>query len=393
MNECDSTEILKILVASGKLTDEDVAKTEEEMNKRQLARLHQHSIYQSDGRWCTHVNEKGYRKGLKKISAVSEERLYEKLYAHYFKKITLGKLLEDWATYSAERTERSPKTIYEDRCTFNRFIKDSFINTVDITKLEYTDFIRFFDELFRENPTKAHVGAVRTLINQLYGQAIMNKIDVVNPTLQMQTYFKTKSYRVVDQTPGYSAEERKILLNHMQEIKSPNIYDYAIMIMFCFTIRIGELKALKWTDIDNGEIYVCRQLNTYNEEVDIKKNTGKGRRYLPIPEFAADIMDKIPKEGTYIFMKDNKPLNTDSFNTRLKKRCSECGIKYLSSHKIRFSNCTMLFDSGMNIRDIQISMGHTEQRMTEHYNRPNYEQRANAAISDVLVEGATNGRP
>ena len=88
--------------------------------------------------------------------------------------------------------------------------------------------------------------------------------------------------------------------------------------------------------------------------------------------------------------KEGKPLLTDSFNTRLKKRCNECGIRYLSSHKIRFSNCTMLLEKGVEIRDVQYAMGHTEQRMTEHYNRPNTFKAANPRISVVLTQGVTN---
>ena len=65
----------------------------------------------------------------------------------------------------------------------------------------------------------------------------------------------------------------------------------------------------------------------------------------------------------------------------------ECGVRYLSSHKIRFSNCTMLLENGHPIRDVQYAMGHTDQRMTEHYNRPNTYKLANTEISRLLVDG------
>jgi len=86
-------------------------------------------------------------------------------------------------------------------------------------------------------------------------------------------------------------------------------------------------------------------------------------------------------------MKDNLPLNTDSFNARLKTRCNQCGIRYLSSHKIRFSNCTMLLENGMDIRDVQYAMGHTEQKMTEHYYRPDCTKVAKPVISTILLNG------
>ena len=64
-------------------------------------------------------------------------------------------------------------------------------------------------------------------------------------------------------------------------------------------------------------------------------------------------------------------------------------VLYLSSHKIRFSNCTTLLENGVDIREVQYAMGHTEQRMTEHYNRPCPNKAANPMISMVLTKGVT----
>lgn len=388
MYASDSADILQYLLASGKLSPSEVAMTEDQMKKDQVARKHNHEIYQSSGRWCTYIDNKAFKKGLQQITATTEERLYEKLYNHYFNAITLEKLLDDWTRYSEKETNRSYKTITEDTNTYNRFIKNYSISKKDIRKLEIRDYIKYFDNIFRDfNPTKKQINSIKTLIKQLYGQATMNGLSIINPVIQLDTYFKTKDYRQVDEVPGYSEDERQILLKNLQSVENPDIYDYAIILMFCFTVRIGELKALKWSDITGDSIYICKQLDTYQEERDVKKNSKKGHRFLAIPALAWDILNKIPRDGEYILEKEGKPLLTDSFNTRLKKRCNECGIRYLSSHKIRFSNCTMLLEKGVEIRDVQYAMGHTEQRMTEYYNRPNTFKAANPRISVVLTQG------
>lgn len=381
-----SEDILKSFISNGKLTAEDVAIMEVQMMKDQIAKIHHHKIYYTDGRWATHVDDEAYKKGLKKISACTEERLYEKLAEHYLNSITFDKLLIDWMNYSRNETARKEKTIQEDKYTYNRYLLGKDISKKDIRNLQVTDFIRFFDNLFRDNPTKKEIDKVKSLIGQLYGQAVMNKIPISNPLVQMKTYFQNKEYRQVDETPGYSQEERNILLQHLNNISKPDIYDYAIIIMFYFTIRIGELKALKWSDINNGSIYVYKQIDSIHQECDVKKKSRKGHRYLPIPESAQNILNKIPHDGDYILMKDGKTLLTDTFNRRLKKRCLECGIRYLSSHKIRFSNCTMLLDNKVDIRDVQYAMGHTEQRMTEHYYRPTYDKPANIFISQIFEQ-------
>lgn len=382
--------LLQELISNGTLSERDVAIMEDQMKKNQVAKRHKHRITFSYGRWTTYVSDRTCKNGQRRITAMSEELLIDKLYKYYFNSTTLTTLLRDWNEYSRKETNRSEKTISEDINVFNRFIKDYNISKKDILKLEVRDYIKYFDNIFRDfDPTKKQISSIRTLIKQLYGQATMNGLSVINPVLQLDTYFRSKVYKQVDEEPGYFEDERELLISHLLSIKEPNIYDYAILLMFCFTVRIGELKALKWSDINENYIYICRQLDTNQDERDVKRNSTKGHRYLPIPDFANDILNKLPKEGEYILLKDGKPLLTDSFNARLKKRCNECGVRYLSSHKIRFSNCTTLLENGVDIRDVQYAMGHTEQRMTEHYNRPNTSKRANTDISRVLVDGAS----
>lgn len=52
--------------------------------------------------------------------------------------------------------------------------------------------------MFKDDPTRKQVNSVKTLIKQLYDQAVMDDVDVVCPLLQMDTYFKTKDYRHVE---------------------------------------------------------------------------------------------------------------------------------------------------------------------------------------------------
>ena len=70
----------------------------------------------------------------------------------------------------------------------------------------------------------------------------------------------------------------------------------------------------------------------------------------------------------YLFMHNGSQLTTVTFNRRLKKVCDQLGIEYLSSHRIRFTNCDGLyFDGGINKRSLQAIMGHSSPTMTDHY--------------------------
>lgn len=74
--------------------------------------------------------------------------------------------------------------------------------------------------------------------------------------------------------------------------------------------------------------------------------------------------------GEYIFLSRNgTPLRTNKINEHLKKYCHEAGIRYLSSHSIRVSNITALFDNGVAPTKIQVAAGHSDIRTTNGYCR------------------------
>ena len=67
--------------------------------------------------------------------------------------------------------------------------------------------------------------------------------------------------------------------------------------------------------------------------------------------------------------KNRTPLWTNKINKHLKKFCEEAGIRYLSSHSIRVSNITSLYDYGVAPTKIQVAAGHSDIRTTNGYCR------------------------
>ena len=87
----------------------------------------------------------------------------------------------------------------------------------------------------------------------------------------------------------------------------------------------------------------------------------------PLAIEALNKMNALNPDGELLFMHKGRPLTTDTFNNRLKKYCTEIGIPYRSSHKIRFTNASILRDEGVDPIDIQPLLGHSNLAMTQHY--------------------------
>ena len=96
-------------------------------------------------------------------------------------------------------------------------------------------------------------------------------------------------------------------------------------------------------------------------------------------------MYELNPEAGLLFMHNGKPLSTDRFNRRLKKYCDEIGIPYLSSHKIRFTGASILFDAGVKITDIQSLLGHSNLAMTQHYISQRVSERDDSQMSKILI--------
>lgn len=121
---------------------------------------------------------------------------------------------------------------------------------------------------------------------------------------------------------------------------------------------------------------------------DPKGNPFYSIRTEELPEAGINILRKMKElnpNGKLVFMHEGRPLTTDTFNRRLKKYCGELGITYLSSHKIRFTNASMLFDAGVKAIDIQPLLGHSNLAMTQHYIGQRTTERDSTEMARILA--------
>ena len=156
----------------------------------------------------------------------------------------------------------------------------------------------------------------------------------------------------------------------------------AITLAFYGIFRIGEIKGLVW-DGKSNTITIQQQLVeerilqddfSFSAPIRVLKDPKGNPHYSIRKEYLPDVaiealnqMKALNPDGELLFMHRGRPLTTDTFNDRLKKYCGAVGIPYLSSHKIRFTNASILRDEGVDPIDIQPLLGHSNLAMTQHY--------------------------
>ncbi len=163
-------------------------------------------------------------------------------------------------------------------------------------------------------------------------------------------------------------------------------YTLAIRLAFCFPMRIGELRALTWEDYDEKAhlMHVWREVikeaRDGKNRCDVlvnhtKNNRSDGERWITVSKEAAKVLEELRKingKKKYILHGERNAefsIPANRFNEHLRGYCKEAGVRYLSSHKIRFYGITSLYDAGVEERVIQKIAGHCSPEMTRHYNR------------------------
>ena len=375
-------------------------KTMKQIKKELVQKIlenHPYNIYYSESEkaWRTYLPDETKKNKRKPIKRSSKENLENYLVNYYVEQnrlldrqnITLQQAYEEWLIFRRDYTSAKTKTIKENMNDWNKFFKDSDLANMPITEIKPIILIRFFRSMTKDRTiTYKRMSNARSVLNGIFSWAIEEEIIEHNPVSDVN--FKTFTYKPVEeQTDNVFTEQDTItLLTYLQGI-SDEPYALAIQLFFYLFIRIGEMKAIRWDDInwDEKTIYLHTQALVDNDLKDdltfsrrkvvvsdqMKGGTSKGYRKEHLTEQAISILKKAKKlnpHGEYVFEPNGKLMTTDRFNRRLQKYCNECGVEYHSSHKIRFYCASTAYD-GNNLAIISKLMGHSQVATTLHYLR------------------------
>ncbi|MGA1201904.1 MAG: tyrosine recombinase XerC [Planctomycetota bacterium] len=149
-------------------------------------------------------------------------------------------------------------------------------------------------------------------------------------------------------------------------------------VLYSTGLRVSELVALDWTDID--------------AEQEVLRARGKGRkeRLVPIGSFALDALRRyrgsIPAEWTEerddaaIFLnRFGKRISDRSIRKILDKYLKQSGLDHKTSpHTLRHSFATHMLDGGANLREVQELLGHKHLATTQIYTHLTHDRLAQA---------------
>lgn len=323
----------------------------------------------------------------KQFTSTSYDGLLDVLYEEFYGYLTssLEDLYADWMKWKRDNSSVTGKTLKEIKFLWDKHLANEPVVQIPIRDLKSKDFVALFRRWTKDRTmTRKYFNNIKSVLNGIYEYAVENEIVQHNPIKEIN--MRQFTYKPVNNEHDvFSKEDRNILLDFLED--STEIYALAIQLDFFMVCRIGELLALRWSDIQGDYIRIqsqylsCQTMNddltfskrTHENVNHVKGNTEQGFRFMPLMPETKKILDRIKQQnpdGEFILMHDGKQLNKDAFNRWLKKYCNMAGIIPHSSHKIRFTVASMLYDNGVPLTTLQQLLGHTTTAMTMHYLRP-----------------------
>jgi len=238
---------------------------------------------------------------------------------------------------------RSPKTI-KSYVFYNKDL--AFHAKKPVSRIDTTDIKEYLAYLIQERKNgPASIGLAKSAL-AFYHDSILKK----NITADIKT-----PKRVRELPDVLSKQDIEKMLEHAGSLKAKN----AIMFMYAGGLRVAEVAALRWDNLD------------FNERMGMlrKGKGGKDRLFILSERQIQDLMDfRKESKGDLVFENNGKPITTRTLQRFVKRAASKAGIKKkVYAHLLRHSFATHLIESGTDVRVIQELLAHSNLQTTQFY--------------------------
>lgn len=305
-----------------------------------------------------------------------------------------------WRRYHHNQYGLIKQTTYQSyELRYNNKIKDA-IGHYKITEINYSLILNFYKKLVLEdNLCYGSIKILHNILNGIFKTALRDKLIVANPLTDVLKEIKKLCENQMNYQRVIYEEERDKRLTSLQieglleYLDKPyfEMQRHRILTLLYTGMRISELCGLLWEDVDFDENVINIRHNLVYHLVDGKyqmiMQSPKSKtsiRQIPMLSVVREILLKekqkqkviVSYDGCFGFVfttMQNQPLKKNSFEKSLtnisqtynkKQIDSRMVIEKLTPHILRHTFCSMLYESGVDVKVIQSIMGHTSFELT-----------------------------
>lgn len=391
------------------------------MKNKYLA-MHRAPITQGKGkdrRWTTRVPDPTRKDGRKIIRKNTREEVEQEVILHYLKLehhistvsqvITINEYYDRWYDYKKHDRTLTTETFRKYRNDYKRFFENSEFGkmaVITVDHIDIEDFLREQTECFnlKRKSTTQLAGYIHGIFKLAYRERVITDDPFDRVDLRNNVYpFCDRSVKA-DKDRILSAQQIEALEETVgKHLASNSLYlsDWAIKICMWSGLRAGEVVALEWTDIQNGELVITKsERRTIHEDghpdtYEIGDTKNHKDRRVPIGRELQKVFDDIKRvqeengiESSFILVNQEGRLIAPTLTKAVYRRGLEAGVGTVSIHRIRrtvSSRLNQFYDRAT----VSHIMGHTEEVNANHYDYDLVEIRKKQNTMDQLYDQAS----
>lgn len=304
-------------------------------------------------------------------------------------KITFLDFSDKWIEIYASTGRVKDSTVRMRKAAINRVKKYlGEIKLKDISKLMYNNLLI---NLKNDGYARRSVALVHEALSLLFAKAVELETIKTNPALGAEIPIYQKTVEELEsntELPKYL--EKEDLSKYLETVEQHgSLKEYTVFFLLSYTgIRVGELCALKWKDINKDEMYISitKTLSIISSvdryEISTPK-TKSSKREVTVSEKVIQVLTRyeswlkeykmskrnVYKDNDFVFVNSRRtpghPESPIHLNWCMKKYLNLAQLpNNLSPHSLRHTHVSLLAEAGVALETIQKRMGHKNDRVT-----------------------------
>lgn len=257
----------------------------------------------------------------------------------------------------------------------------------DVTRRQYQKFMNSFGK----SHAKETVQKTNSIIRACVKDAILDGIIARDFTQRIElTWDKSRTVKV----KYLSIEQINDLVNSLElNIKPTYISRYMILTAIYTGMRLGEIMALKWSDINFSfkTISISKSYDYVSGGKIKPPKTESSNRTISVNQSLLDLLNQLKEnDHDFVFMGNNGKIpGSTAVNKTLKKHLALCGIERnnFHFHSLRHSHVAYLLANDIDLYAISQRLGHSNMTTTAKkyaYLIDEYRARSNQRINQAL---------
>lgn len=332
------------------------------------------------GQWWIFIHHKGKRMSKKvgkdKTQALKAAKIIEaKLALGEFnildkEQIPFRQYAAEWLTGTIQPT-RTPSTMERYRGILAQHIVPE-IGHKNLADISRADIRRVLAHVHKKGLSHSSVRLVRDVLSGVMGCAEDEELVAKNPVTNVLKRMGLEKRKKPPITP-LTVEEAKHFLSVCREHYAAH-YPF-FLCAFRTGMRLGELLALKWGDIDwnQGSIHIERSFRRgeigktktgKTRRVDMSSQLRETLRYLLTKRKREALQTGISEEIPWIFHKNGLPIPQNSIRNIFKRILKKAGMRQIRLHDIRHTFASLLLSNGETPVYVKEQLGHASIQIT-----------------------------